>query len=133
MRRWFGLNNQTSTEPEVLWLIRKLVLLTPHYNILFKAINLPSKSNVLSSSVLRLQISKFKTMKPVSGTSNYNSRFTNIDKLKHTVGQLIDSSLANSTKCIYDRVRSEFRSFSGLYLSDFDAILPVFRNTMSLF
>ena len=72
-------------------------------------------------------------MKPVSGTSTYNSRFINIDKLKLTVGKLMDCSLVNSTKCMYDRVRSEFRSFSGSYLSDFDAILPVFRNTMSLF
>ena len=60
----YVLNKQTSTESNVMYLIRKLVLLTLQYNILFRAEHLPGKTNVLSDSLSRLQITKFKTLKP---------------------------------------------------------------------
>jgi len=42
----YVLNKQSSLEPKVMILIRKLVLLTLQYNILFKACHLPGKENV---------------------------------------------------------------------------------------
>lgn len=58
------LNKHTSTEPNVMFLVRKLVLLALKFNIVCKAQHLPGKSNILSDALSRLQISKFKSLMP---------------------------------------------------------------------
>lgn len=58
------LNKQSSTEKNVMFLIRRLVLLSLQYNVLFSAIHLPGKLNILSDALSRLQISKFQKLMP---------------------------------------------------------------------
>ena len=60
----YVLNKQSSTEKRVMFLIRRLVLLTLHHNILFTANHLPGKLNILSDALSRLQIAKFKMLMP---------------------------------------------------------------------
>ena len=60
----YVLNKQSSTEKRVMFLIRRLVLLTLHHNILFTANHLPGKLNILSNALSRLQIAKFKMLMP---------------------------------------------------------------------
>lgn len=60
----YVLNKHTSSEPKVMFLVRKLVLLALNYNIVFTARHLPGKSNILSDVFSRLQISKFRYLMP---------------------------------------------------------------------
>lgn len=58
------LNKQSSTEKNVMFLIRRLVLLSLQFNVLFSAVHLPGKLNILSDALSRLQISKFQKLMP---------------------------------------------------------------------
>ena len=58
----FIINKQTSKDENVMFLIRKLVLLALKYNILFTAKHFPGKFNILSDALSRLQVSKFKAL-----------------------------------------------------------------------
>lgn len=58
------LNKQSSKDPIVMKLLRRLVLQAMHFNILFKAEHIPGKSNVLPDLLSRLQVAKFKDLAP---------------------------------------------------------------------
>jgi len=100
----YVLNKQSSLEPKVMILIRKLVLLTLQYNILFKTCHFPGKENVLSDSftITDCQIQSHET-RCNEPPNSYSSSHV-IDKLKNTVGDLVDGSLARSTRLMYGRV-----------------------------
>ena len=54
------INKQTSRDPYLLSLIRKMVLICLRNNILFKAKHIPGVKNGLADSLSRLQVDKFK-------------------------------------------------------------------------
>lgn len=60
----YVLNKQSSKESNIMFLIRKLVLLSLNFNILFKSEHNPDKKNVLSEALSRLQIQNFLHMMP---------------------------------------------------------------------
>lgn len=60
----FILNKQTSKERQLMFLVRKLVLLSLKHNILFIARHIPGKFNILSDALSRLQVHKFKILFP---------------------------------------------------------------------
>jgi len=59
----FVLNKQSSKDPQIMYLIRRLVL-SLSFNILFKATHLPGRCSVLSDALSRLQVSKLRSMLP---------------------------------------------------------------------
>ena len=60
----FVLNKQSSKDPQIMYLVRRLVLLSLSFDILFKSTHLPGRCNVLSDALSRLQVSKFRSMLP---------------------------------------------------------------------
>lgn len=52
-------NKQTSREPNIMCLVRRLVLQCLKYNILFQATHLPGVTNILADKLSRLQIDEF--------------------------------------------------------------------------
>lgn len=57
-------NKQSRKESNIIFLIRKLVLLSLNFNILYKSEHIPGKKNVLSDALSHLQIQKFLHMIP---------------------------------------------------------------------
>ena len=60
----FVLNKQSSKDPQIMYLVRRLVLLFLSFNIKFKSTHLPGRCNVLSDPLSRLQVYKFRSMLP---------------------------------------------------------------------
>ena len=58
------INKQTSKEPQVMKLIRKLVMMCLRHNVLFKADHVPGVYNGLADALSRLQIQKFRELAP---------------------------------------------------------------------
>lgn len=54
----FILNKQTSKDPMMMRLVRRLVLSTMKHNILFRAVHIPGKSNVVADHLSRFQFQK---------------------------------------------------------------------------
>jgi hypothetical protein len=52
-------NKHSRKESNIIFLIRKLVLLSLNFNILYKSEHIPGKKNVLSDALSHLQIQKF--------------------------------------------------------------------------
>lgn len=55
----FIINKQSSKEPMLMKLVRRLVIATFKYNILFKAVHIPGVQNTLAIHLLRNQVDKF--------------------------------------------------------------------------
>lgn len=60
------LANNTSKDATIMVLVRRLVGLGIQFNILFKAVHVPGKDNVLADFLSRSQISKFRALSPLS-------------------------------------------------------------------
>ena len=60
----FVLNKQSSKDPQIMYLVRRLVLLSLSFTILFKSTHLLGRCNVISDVLSRLQVSKFRSMLP---------------------------------------------------------------------
>lgn len=60
----YVLNKQSSKESQIMFMIRKLVLLALQYNISFKAEHIPRKKNYLSDPLSHLQIQIFLHLMP---------------------------------------------------------------------
>ena len=60
------INSQTSKHPQILALLRDLVLSCLCNNILFQARHVPGKRNALADALSRLQVDKFKALAPHS-------------------------------------------------------------------
>ena len=60
----FVLNKQSSKDPQIMYLVRRLVLLSLSFTILFKSTHLLGRCNVISDVLSRLQVSKFRLMLP---------------------------------------------------------------------
>ena len=58
------INKQTSREPKVMVLVRRLVLNSLKYNILFKSKHIPGILNRECDLLSRLQVDKFKLLAP---------------------------------------------------------------------
>ena len=58
------INKQSCKEKATMVLVRHLVLLCLHYNILFKAVHILGKLNTLSDLLSRQQIATFRKMAP---------------------------------------------------------------------
>lgn len=58
------LNKQTSKNPTIMVLVRRLVLACMRYNILLQATHIPGTYNVLPDLLSRLQIDKFRSIAP---------------------------------------------------------------------
>ena len=57
-------NKQTSKSPEVMTLVRKLVLNTLLFNITLKAQYINTKSNAIADSISRCQWHRFRNLAP---------------------------------------------------------------------
>jgi len=55
----YVLNKQTSKEPKVMFLLRKLILMCLKNNMMFKAEHVPGKTNVLSDALSRFQMQRY--------------------------------------------------------------------------
>ena len=55
----YALNKQTSKDPKVIFLLRKLMLMCLKNNIMFKAEHVPGKKNYLSDALSRFQMQRF--------------------------------------------------------------------------
>jgi len=55
----YVLNKQSSKESQIMFMIRKLVLFSLQYNILFQAEHISGKKNYLIDALSRLQVQKF--------------------------------------------------------------------------
>jgi hypothetical protein len=60
----FVLNKQSSKDPQIMYLVRRLVLLSLSFTILFIFTHLLGRCNVISDVLSRLQVSKFRSMLP---------------------------------------------------------------------
>lgn len=60
----YVLNKQLSNEPKLMFLLRKLILMSLKHNILFKAEHILGKKNNLNDALSRLQIQKFRHLHP---------------------------------------------------------------------
>ncbi|XP_021362404.1 uncharacterized protein LOC110456157 [Mizuhopecten yessoensis] len=58
------INKQSSRDPVIMRLIRKLVLLCLKYNILFRCVHIKGHDNTLADALSRLQVEKFKKLCP---------------------------------------------------------------------
>lgn len=58
------INIQSSKDPHIMILVRRLVLTCMQRNILVKSVHIPGKSNILPDLLSRLQIDKFRNMAP---------------------------------------------------------------------
>ena len=58
------INKQTSREPSVMVLMRKLVLSCLRYNIQFTARHVPGRDNTLADKLSRCQVDEFLTLAP---------------------------------------------------------------------
>ena len=58
------INQQTSKHKLVKILIRDLVLISLHYNIIFRAQHIPGLNNTRADCLSRLQIERFKELSP---------------------------------------------------------------------
>lgn len=58
------INKQTSKLPCIMFLVRKLVLITLRCNIIFKAKHIRGKHNILADALSRFQIQQFKQLAP---------------------------------------------------------------------
>lgn len=58
------INKQTSKSPEVMVLVRRFVLLTLNFNIIFRAEYIHTKSNAIADSISRCQWERFRTLAP---------------------------------------------------------------------
>ena len=58
---------------------------------------------------------------------------TEVARLNTTVCQLIDSSLAKSTKKMYIRIWNEYKNFFSSYLDIEDARIPISISSLSVF
>lgn len=56
------INKTSSKDSHIMQLVRRLVLICLRYNILFQAIHIPGKMNVLPDLLSRLQVSRFKKL-----------------------------------------------------------------------
>jgi hypothetical protein len=54
------INNQTTKEPRILHLLRKMVLTCLKYNILFQALHIPGRYNILADFLSRSKVDQFK-------------------------------------------------------------------------
>lgn len=62
-----------------------------------------------------------------------NPRITMVKALNDTVSTLLDSSLATSTRHMYKRIWQDFDKFCCVYLTPFEAEVPVSITTLSLY
>ncbi|KAK3090799.1 hypothetical protein FSP39_014735 [Pinctada imbricata] len=60
----FIINKQTSKQPTLMKLVRRLVTTALRYNILFKASHIPGVTNISSDHLSRLQIPQFQQLNP---------------------------------------------------------------------
>lgn len=60
----FIINQKTSKNKLIMWLLRKMVLICLQFNILFHAVHLSSKSNFQADRLSRFQVAKFKQSAP---------------------------------------------------------------------
>ncbi|XP_071107232.1 uncharacterized protein [Haliotis cracherodii] len=58
------INKQTAKPPQVMSLLRRLILLCLQHNILFKASYIPTHANVIADALSRFQWSRFKEAAP---------------------------------------------------------------------
>ena len=58
------INQKTSKNKLIMWLLRKIVLICLQFNILFQAFHLSSKSNFQADRLSRFQVDKFKQSAP---------------------------------------------------------------------
>ena len=101
-----------------MFMIRKLVLLALQCNILFNAEHIPRKKNHLNHPLSRLQVKKLLHPMPEAerNPTPYPST-TTAEKLNATVDQLLEVSLARSTKSMYESVWNDFQNFCSDVLS----------------
>jgi hypothetical protein len=59
------INKQSSKDPTIMKLVRKFVVLTLQFNILFKAVHIPGIKNTAADHLSRLQIQKFREEFPL--------------------------------------------------------------------
>jgi hypothetical protein len=69
----FIINRQTSKDPALMKLVRRLVLRALRFNILFRAHHIPGVDNIAADHLSRLQIQEFR------------KSFPNMDKLPTVV------------------------------------------------
>ena len=58
------INQQTSKNKELLYLLRQLVLTCLRHNVLFRVRHIRGKKNILADCLSRLQVGRFKTLAP---------------------------------------------------------------------
>lgn len=63
------INKQTSTDTNIMKLLRCLVLACLQYNVLFQAKHISGRKNVLADALSRQRIDKFKELSPQSSPS----------------------------------------------------------------
>ena len=78
------INSQSSKDPLVMSLIRHMVLKLLSFNILFRSRHIPGVSNILSDSLSRLQVTRFRQLHP---TADREPTPVNLPILSEILGQ----------------------------------------------
>lgn len=60
------LNKQSTRDPDIMVILRSIVLKAMQHNIIFKAEHVPGKKNGLADALSRLQVEKFKSNAPLA-------------------------------------------------------------------
>ena len=62
-RRWF-INRQTARDPQLMCLVRQIVIACLSYNTCFRVKHIPGKSNVVADFTSRLQVERPRLVQP---------------------------------------------------------------------
>ena len=105
-----------------MYLIHRLVLTCLRFSIMFQAHHIPGKNNVLADHLSRLQTAKFRQLE---------GQLQNLNPFQKSLKQLMETSLAPSTKVTCKRAWSLYSKFAHDHSLNPD--LPVSMPNLALF
>ena len=129
------INKQSCKDKELMFFVRKLVLVCLQNNIVFKAKHIRGLSNTLADSLSRLQIQKIPSLGATSygPDTNGHSSLSAASELATIVSTLVKSSLQPSSIPTYKRAWKLFYQFLHATLPGVPGTLPVPPPTLALF
>ena len=128
----YVINKQSCKDKNLMFFVRKLVLVCLQNNILFTAKHVRGVYNTLADSITRGYIQAFGTSSHGTGADRHSYAFA-ASELEPIISALLQSSLQPSSLPTYRRAWKLFSQFLHVILPDISTTLPISPPVLALF
>ena len=119
------INKKSSKSPQVMALVRKFLLDTLHFNIIFRAEYINTKINAVADSIPRCQWRRFRSLAPHADPVPTPLPPDILADLTVETNRLLEASMSSNTWQTYSTAIGKFNLFRYLYGLPLDGLPPV--------